>query len=167
MELRRAGEGDIPFIMAAERGPGFEQLVGQGSEAQHRAFLADDGNACLIASRDGTDGGFMLLSGLNDRHNGVNMKRIVAAKPDGGFGTAMVRAGLDWVFGMTKTHRVWLDTLRHNERAAHVYRKLGFVDEGVFRNAWQMPDGSYCDRLMMSVLRAEWAAIRAADRTSG
>jgi RimJ/RimL family protein N-acetyltransferase len=154
--LRRATPDDIPFLMQAERGPGFDRLVGQSSAAQHAAFLTDPQTICLVASQDGTDGGFLLLAGLDDRHNGICMKRIVAAIPDGGFGSAMVRAGIAWVFANTATHRIWLDTLRHNERAAHVYRKLGFVDEGIFRDAYCMPDGTYADRIVMSLLRREW-----------
>jgi RimJ/RimL family protein N-acetyltransferase len=156
--LRPATTADIPFLMAAERGPGYERLVGQSSEAQHWAFLSDADSACLVASREGVDGGFIWLSGLGDRHNGICMKRIVSAAPDGGFGTAMVRAGLDWVFASTQTHRVWLDTLRHNERAAHVYAKIGFVQEGIFRDAYCMPDGAYADRIVFSILRREWPA---------
>ncbi|MCC6919672.1 MAG: GNAT family N-acetyltransferase [Alphaproteobacteria bacterium] len=161
MRLRRAGEGDIAFLMEAERGEGYERLVGQSGAAQHRAWLADPAMACLIAARDGeADGGFILLSGLGNVHDGVCMKRIVAARPDGGFGTAMVRAGLDWVFGETEAPRVWLDTLRHNTRAAHVYRKVGFVEEGVFRAAYRMPDGSRADRIVFGMLRPEWQALR-------
>jgi RimJ/RimL family protein N-acetyltransferase len=120
-------------------------------------FLEDRDMICLIAARDAIDGGFMLLSGISDRHNGVCMKRIVVANPDGGFGTKMVRAGLDWIFQNTAAARVWLDTLRHNARAAHVYRKVGFVQEGVFREAYDMPQGDRVDRIVMSVLRREWA----------
>lgn len=156
--LRRAAPSDVAFLMQAERGPGYDRFVGQSSADTHAAFVADPDMIVLIASRDGADGGFMILAGLSDRHNGVCMKRIVAATPDGGFGTAMVRAGLDWTFANTGAHRVWLDTLRHNERAAHVYRKIGFIDEGVFRDAYQMPDGRYVDRIVMSILKREWRA---------
>ena len=160
MKLRRAGEADIAFLMQAERGEGYERLVGQSGAAQHRTWLADQAMACLVAARGGEDGGFILLSGLGNVHDGICMKRIVAARPDGGFGTAMVRAGLDWVFGETDAPRVWLDTLRHNTRAAHVYRNVGFVEEGVFRQAYRMPDGSRADRIVFSMLRPEWQALR-------
>jgi RimJ/RimL family protein N-acetyltransferase len=61
------------------------------------------------------------------------------------------------MFANTNAHRVWLDTLRHNARAAHVYAKIGFVQEGVFREAYRMPDGTYADRIVFSILRREWA----------
>lgn len=156
MQLRRATPADIPFLMQAERGPGYDQLVGQSGAETHAAFIADPANAVLVASREGVDGGFVILSGLADRHNGVCLKRVVSATTDGGFGTAMVRAALDWIFAQTPAPRAWLDTLRHNTRAAHVYRKIGFVEEGVFREAYEMPDGTRADRIIFSMLRREW-----------
>ena len=84
------------------------------------------------------------------------MKRVVAAEAGRGFGTAMVRAGIDWVFRETAAPRLWLDTLRHNARAAHVYAGLGFIQEGVFREAYEMPDGARADRIVFSILRREW-----------
>ena len=156
LTLRPATGSDIAFLMAAERGPGYDRLVGQSSATQHEAFLGDSAHACLIAARDGVDGGFILLSGLDDRHNGICMRRIVATRPDAGFGTAMVTAALDWTFARTDTPRVWLDTLRHNTRAAHIYAKIGFVQEGVLRQAYQMPDGTRADRIVFSILRGEW-----------
>ncbi len=154
--LRPATQGDIPFLMQAERGPGYDRLVGQSGAETHAAFIADPANAVLVAAREGADGGFVILSGLQDRHNGVCLKRVVSATTDGGFGTAMVRAALDWIFSETAAPRAWLDTLRHNARAAHVYRKIGFVEEGVFREAYQMPDGTRADRIVFSILRREW-----------
>lgn len=156
LQLRRATPADIPFLMQAERGPGYDRLVGQSGAETHAAFIADPTHAVLVASQGGADGGFVILSGLADRHNGICLKRVVSATTDGGFGTAMVRAALDWIFSETETPRAWLDTLRHNTRAAHVYAKIGFVQEGVFRDAYQMPDGSRADRIVFSILRREW-----------
>jgi diamine N-acetyltransferase len=160
--LRRARETDIAFLVQAERGPGYDRLVGQSSAEDHGVFIGDPNRAVLIANGAEEPVGFVMCNGLTDRHNGVCLQRIVSAVPDRGIGTAMVPLVIDWVFAHTKAHRIWLDTLRHNERAQHVYRKIGFVDEGIFRDAYQMPDGSYADRFVMSVLRREWpGALRA------
>lgn len=167
LSLRRAAEADIAFLMRAERGEGYDRLVGRSSEEEHRGFLADPAAAILVGRAEGEDRGFVLLAGLGDRHNGVCMRRIVAAVPDKGVGSAMVPAALDWIFGETPAHRVWLDTLRHNLRAAHLYRRIGFVEEGVFREAYLMPAGDRADRIVFSLLRREWQAIRAKTASSG
>ncbi|MEI9990324.1 MAG: hypothetical protein WDM86_09815 [Rhizomicrobium sp.] len=50
--LRVATSGDIAFIMATERGPGYEPLVGRFAEDEHRAHLADD-NWLYVIGLDG------------------------------------------------------------------------------------------------------------------
>ena len=47
--LVRATEADLSFIMATERMPGYEDLVGRSDHAQHRAALADASYAYFVA----------------------------------------------------------------------------------------------------------------------
>ncbi|AMY02958.1 hypothetical protein AB0V79_07290 [Mesorhizobium ciceri] len=51
-ELVRAGENDLPFIMATERREGYDALVGRWDEARHRQALLDDAHAYFV----GVDG---------------------------------------------------------------------------------------------------------------
>jgi RimJ/RimL family protein N-acetyltransferase len=46
--------------------------------------------------------------------------------------------------------------LPHNERALRVYRALGFVHEGVLREA-QIVNGVHESLAIMSILEHEWA----------
>src|SRR5215211_7428497 len=59
--VRPATAGDIAFVMATERGPGFEHLVGRSEEAQHRQEMGGPGIAYLIGERDGAPNGFAIL----------------------------------------------------------------------------------------------------------
>jgi RimJ/RimL family protein N-acetyltransferase len=49
-----------------------------------------------------------------------------------------------------------LRVFARNERAVHLYEKLGFNHEGHWRQA-EFRNGQYQDLLWMSVLREEWA----------
>lgn len=105
--------------MRIERQPGYENLVGRWSEAQHAAALADPANAYLLgedgASRDqnGQDEalprGFAIVAGLTDPHGNVLLKRIAVERPGVGFGRRFVAGLVDWVFTTTAAHRLWLD----------------------------------------------------------
>ncbi len=55
-------------------------------------------------------------------------------------------------------NRVYLRVHETNPRAAHSYRKAGFVQEGVLRQA-HFQNGKFIDVLQMSVLRSEWQDI--------
>ncbi|GJM82041.1 N-acetyltransferase [Paenibacillus sp. HMSSN-139] len=52
-----------------------------------------------------------------------------------GFGSEAMRLILDYGFGVLALHRIELNVFDYNERAMHVYEKLGFKREGVQREA--------------------------------
>ena len=62
---------------------------------------------------------------------------------------------LDYLFLQLNMHMVYLEVLESNERAIHVYERLGFRIDGrlrqrIFRN------GTYEDSILMSLLRSEY-----------
>ncbi|MEO0493909.1 MAG: GNAT family protein [Actinomycetota bacterium] len=68
-----------------------------------------------------------------------------------GLGTAATSRVIDFVFDDLGLHRLELEVFAFNERARHVYEALGFVEEGVRRDAlWQ--DGEFHDAIIMSIL---------------
>jgi GNAT superfamily N-acetyltransferase len=155
--LRVATPADIDFVVATERLPGYEQLTARWTPAEHAAALVRPDTRYLVAGRPaGELEGFAILQPLNDVHEGTKLKRIAVTHPGTGFGQPFLAALLDWVFATTGTERLWLDVFTHNERARHAYRTVGFVEDGLLRQAYRMPDGTRADRVIMSVLRREW-----------
>lgn len=71
-----------------------------------------------------------------------------------GYGTAALRHVLDHAFIVRKLHRVDLEVYEFNERAIHVYKKLGFREEGRLRDAllWE---GEFYDAIVMSILSTD------------
>ena len=65
---------------------------------------------------------------------------------------------LDFCFGQLRLERVWLVTDSVNERAQHMYRKAGLVEEGRLRRAFYQ-DGIFQDDVRMAILRDEWEAL--------
>jgi RimJ/RimL family protein N-acetyltransferase len=58
-------------------------------------------------------------------------------------------------FETLNLNRIFLRVYSHNPRAIHVYQKVGFVEEGILRQA-HFHNGDYKDVHIMSVLRSEW-----------
>lgn len=155
--LRPAGPEDIAFIMATERSPGFEKLVGRWSEEAHRAALTTVSHAYLLGmDAAGERAGFAIVRDLDDAHGNVCLKRIAVTAPGRGFGSGFVGALVRWAFTHTAAHRLWLDVMAHNARARHVYGAHGFVEEGVMRGAYLGADGGRIDLVLMSLLRPDW-----------
>jgi GNAT superfamily N-acetyltransferase len=160
--IERVDAQALPVVMRIERQPGFERLVGRWSEAQHLAALAEKGNAYLLGHDEEGPRGFAIVCTLDDPHGNVLLKRIAVERPGEGFGRRFVGALVDWVFTATTPHRVWLDVIETNHRAHHVYRSLGFTDDGIWRQSYRLPDGVRVSQLLMAMLRPEWEARRPA-----
>ena len=156
--LRSASAADNPFVRATERGSGYADLVGRWEEHQHRAELEKPGSAYLMGERNGAANGFALLRDLDEPFGNVLLKRIAVERPGSGFGRAFLQGVVDWVFARETPHRLWLDVFVHNERARHVYRSVGFREDGLLREAYVKPDGSRVSQVLMSILRPEWVA---------
>lgn len=71
-----------------------------------------------------------------------------------GYGTKMMEMAVHYCFNYLNMHRLWLLVLDFNKAAHHVYEKVGFVEEGRYREAI-FRDGKYCDYILMSLLRKE------------
>ena len=75
-----------------------------------------------------------------------------------GIGSEVMVGLLKYLFEERDMHRVTLDYYTDNTRARDLYRKLGFVDEGVARDACTK-DGTYYDLNLMSILSDEYFRI--------
>ncbi len=74
-----------------------------------------------------------------------------------GFGTDTMQVLLRFAFQERNLNRVQLEVFAFNSRAIRTYEKVGFVHEGVRRQA-VFREGRYHDVLMMAILREEWLA---------
>jgi RimJ/RimL family protein N-acetyltransferase len=159
--IRRATAADLDAIMAIERLPGYEHLVGRSSADFHARVIDDPDHAYLVGiADDATVGGFGILRDLTNAQGNTCLKRFAVASAGQGFGKRLLAEIVDWVFANTRTHRFWLDHIITNDRARHVYEVNGFQREGISREAYVLPDETRVDLAVMSILRPEWAARR-------
>jgi RimJ/RimL family protein N-acetyltransferase len=155
LQLMRGTEHDIPFVMATERLPGYERLVGRWSEAQHRAALAGDRHAYFIAQLESEQIGFAIVRDWDSPEHVACIKRMAVAGPGQGHGRAFLAALVARIFHDTDAHRIWLGVFPDNARARRAYEAVGFQAEGVARgNAFF--GGVHRDELVMALLRPEW-----------
>ncbi|MEO1055740.1 MAG: GNAT family protein [Actinomycetota bacterium] len=88
---------------------------------------------------------------------------VSAHARDRGIGTAATKLLVDYVFDEidepAPINRIGLEVFAFNPRAIHVYERLGFVREGVLRDALYW-DGAFHDAIVMSALRRDRPATR-------
>lgn len=162
MSFEPARRSDIPTIMEIERTPGYENFIGVWSADEHRRRMRSPDARYIVWREDGEVLGFVIFLGLTDPNNVAEARRVALAQTGSGLGGRFIPEMMDWVFENTDVHRLELECSVENPRALRVYRREGFVREGVKREVYLMPDGGYVSLAMFSILRREWEARRAA-----
>lgn len=151
VSIRPANAGDIAFIMATERLPGYDVLVGSYEEAVHRANLADDNWLYLIAEdAGGMPQGFAVLQNRHDGDGSEFIRRVAVASAGRGFGKPFLSTLIDWIFAHSANKRCHLHVRSDNGRARHVYGTLGFEDAG--------PEEGVPNSRIMVLTKAAWSA---------
>ncbi len=157
--LGRAAPEDVPAIMAIERLPGYDALVGRWEADRHRAEMASASTLYFALREGGTLAGFAIVLGVDDPNRRAHLKRIAVAEPGRGDGARLLRGVIDHVFTETETNRLDLDVFPGNDRAKQAYESAGFTAEGLLREHHRTADG-FRDVWLMSILRREWLASR-------
>lgn len=159
LRLERGGEADLPFVMATERRPGYEKLVGRWEYDRHAAALVDGRHTYFIARQGGKPAGFVILRDWQGPEQVAYIKRAAVAEPGRGLGRRMMELVADAVFEQTGSHRLFLGLFPDNERARRAYEAAGFVAEGISRGR-AFFCGEHRDELVMAILRPEWRSRR-------
>ncbi|MDX2137721.1 MAG: GNAT family protein [Chloroflexota bacterium] len=101
--------------------------------------------------------GFVQLDGIMWNHRS-SWLAIAIGEPGyrgRGYGDEAMRLLLQFAFHEINLHRLQLTVFAYNAPAIHLYEKLGFVREGVFREAL-LRDGHRYDMLLYGLLAREW-----------
>jgi RimJ/RimL family protein N-acetyltransferase len=159
IELRRGNLSDMPFIIATERLPGYDAVVGRWDEAYHRDALANRDHAYFVGLAGTEPVGFAILRGWASPEQVTLLKRIAVTRLGAGMGRLMLAKLVDAVFEQTDAWRFWLGVFRENARAQRAYKAVGFRPEGLARGS-AFFGGVHRDELTMAILRPEWEEIR-------
>ena len=81
---------------------------------------------------------------------------LLSTSVGGGLGTEAMRLLAEWLFTDRGHHRLTIDPALANERAIHVYEKIGFRRIGVAREYERASDGTWHDNLLMDMLRDDF-----------
>jgi aminoglycoside 6'-N-acetyltransferase len=81
---------------------------------------------------------------------------LVSTSVGVGLGSETMRLLARWLFEERGHHRLTIDPALANERAVHVYEKIGFKPIGVAREYERGSDGRWHDNLLMDMLEADF-----------
>jgi RimJ/RimL family protein N-acetyltransferase len=158
MLLRLATPKDLPAVVALERLEESRKFVGQWSEERHRAAQAStDARYYVYEAEPGKLSAYAILRGLDEASGSLELKRLVVHPPGQGMGRKILQELMHIAFEQFHAHRLFLDVFEDNHRAQHLYRSLGFVEEGVLREAAER-GGRFWSLHLMSMLDREFFA---------
>jgi diamine N-acetyltransferase len=146
MKLRRATADDIDTIMAIERMPGYDALVGQWTVDEHAAHLKDAAFTYLVLADENGPSGFVAL---HSRQGDVRITRMIAGATGQGLGKVLMRAVLAMPM-IAAASRVWLCVAAHNGRAIRLYQSFGFTETDRQLAAGTLPNGQLTDLIVMT-----------------
>ena len=168
VELRPLAESDVDHILAWVNNPDIvgniaafsgEPFTRQQELAYVRRMIASPSDRVfsVYATEDGRYLGQVGLHALHWRSRVGRIAAIIGSTEEQGkgFGSAAIAALLDHAFDEEALHKIWLMVFSTNYRARHVYRTIGFVEEGVLREEYWHRDGWH-DMVRMSILDREW-----------
>lgn len=160
-QLRRAAEADLDWLMAQEQRPEYAAFIGHWSRDQHLHNLSDpDKHYAIAVAENGDLLAFAILAGLTKPARSIELLRVAVAEAGRGLGKPLLRKLIDLAFTELGANRLWLDVYDDNERARHVYRTVGFQEEGVLREATLRANGELGSLVIMSILAREYASLR-------
>lgn len=169
LELRQTTEHDLDYILATEQHDENRSFILPWTREKHQTAIVDPDIAHLIVQIAPTQTsavqvstnqmamkvGFVILAGLCDPNDSIELRRIVITEKRQGYGKATLDRVKQLAFEIYQAHLLWLDVKEQNHRAQGVYTKAGFRIEGMLRDRLKTITG-YESLILMSILRSEY-----------
>lgn len=157
--LRPTEARDIPFVYELEHSPENSLYLIPWQAERHQTAITNPDIRHLIAKQTETGQplGYVILAGLAQPHDSIELMRIALAVKGKGYGRAILRQIKQWAFSERKANRLWLDVKETNERALQLYLSEGFRIEGTLRECLKTAD-VYESLIILSMLSREYAS---------
>ncbi len=155
LDLRVTHRTDLPFVFKTEEKASKDGFVTLQSITEHEQFLQNEDVRHLIIEAERKSVGYIVLAGLKDKHENIELMRIVVAEKGLGYGRRAVQLIKKMSFEELNAHRLWLDVYDLNERARGLYESEGFTVEGVWRECIKSGDERK-SLVFMSILKDEY-----------
>ncbi|WP_115717901.1 GNAT family N-acetyltransferase [Gallaecimonas mangrovi] len=158
---RAAADGEV-WRLWYTRVPNPEQMA---EEIQRRLALHQSGSMLPFALRNQTTGelcGMTTLMNIDAKNHRVEIGStwLAASAQNTGINTEAKLLLLGHAFDTLGCIAVEFRTHFMNHRSRAAISRLGAKQDGILRNHQLMPDGSYRDTVVFSIIHNEWPAVR-------
>lgn len=112
---------------------------------------------CAIIDENDSIVGLASLTSIDHINQSAVFQIMIgeAEHQNNGAGTFATKTLLEHAFFNLNIQRVELEVLADNERAIHMYEKVGFVREGIMRKS-RYKNGKFVDMVILALLREDY-----------
>lgn len=104
--------------------------------------------------------GVVELFNISWRNRRAELSIAVKASMRGkGYGHMAINKILDLGFREHGLNRIWIRVIETNSKAISLYKKAGFIQEGICRTE-SLRNGRFVNQLQMSILKSEWIEMK-------
>lgn len=156
--IRKTKEKDLPYILTTESHRDNISYIVNWTLEEHIQAIQSDPNLLhliVIEKKENKPVGYLLINGLNDPNQSIELKRTAFSEKGKGYGRNMLKLMKEWVFAEKGANRFWLDVVDHNIRAKALYESEGFIVEGLQREAVIINE-QFQSIYLMSILKKDY-----------
>ena len=161
LALYETAHADLDAVLSIENSGEAKKFVYSWPKERHMTAMENLDEAHLLLRERRTEEiiGYILLSGLSSEDQSIEFRRIALRRNGLGYGQEALALILKLCFEHYGCHRLWLDVFEDNQRALHLYRKVGFIQEGILRECKKSNSG-YRSMVIMSMLEQEYNHLK-------
>ncbi len=123
----------------------------------YEKHIHDQDERRFILSLDGEENiGLVELTDIHQIHRNAEFHLIIAPEYQGHhYASQAVSLAIEYSFAVLNLYKLYLEVDKENEKAIHVYEKLGFEPEGLLRQEYYV-NGQYRDVIRMAIFRDDY-----------
>ncbi|SCC66283.1 spermidine N1-acetyltransferase [Bacillus sp. N5-665] len=163
LKLRPLEREDLKFVHelnnnAHIRSYWFEEPYEAFVELQdlYDKHIHDQSERRFIVEKNNEMVGLVELVEIDYIHRRTEFQIIIDPNYQGhGYAAEATRLAMDYAFSVLNMHKIYLVVDKENEKAVHVYKKVGFIVEGELLDEFFV-DGNYHNAIRMCMFQKEY-----------
>jgi diamine N-acetyltransferase len=114
----------------------------------------------ILESKEGERLGLVELVEIDYIHRNAEFQIIIKPEHQGrGYAVTAARLAMDYAFSILNLHKLYLIVDKYNEKAIHVYKKVGFKVEAELKDEFFV-EGSYHNAYRMCIFQHEYLSMK-------
>lgn len=156
ISMVKTQESNLESIIKMENDKENSSYIFSNSREEHLEMMRNENIGHFILYSETQDIlGFVILVGLKDAADIIELKRIVIERKGQGIGRRAIQQIKNYCFEQLNCSKLWLDVLEWNKRAIYLYQSEGFREEKLLRDAIVI-DQKVESLILMSLDKKHW-----------